>query len=379
MARSDPINIMVVGECGDGKSTLIDALRDKALSERPLTGKNPAGVTKNIVMYPCPDLGSCPFNILDTPGVGDHEVTPVALISMIEEFLTKGMVPGGIRGLVVTQPIPDGRIRLGAQIVQAIVDKGFVASAGNNKYGNIILCGTKKDKADEEDIQNFLHGTDGDVSVKSLFFKQSPHETGPCALVSKDDYSPLLEAIRQLPASSIAFQKPDSKVMAEALAAKLGMQPEELESQMNVMRQLVEEQSKQMRDMMLQMREDQIQHREVMKEKDQQMQQLMQKMQEDQKRAEEARAERERQLEVMRQQQDQQRRAEAAQAARVQEQLMEAMQDEAKQSRQQMEDMQRAREEAEERHREFAIQMQRQHQDSLNAIRNSNRSSCVVS
>ncbi|CAJ1384211.1 unnamed protein product [Effrenium voratum] len=91
----DAINIMVVGECGDGKSTLINALRDQSRSEQALCGKNPSGVTKDIVMYPCPDINGKPFNILDTPGVGDHHVTPVALISMIEEFLMQGVVPGG--------------------------------------------------------------------------------------------------------------------------------------------------------------------------------------------------------------------------------------------------------------------------------------------
>ena len=102
-----------------------------------------AGVTKEILMYPCPDLNGVTMNLIDTPGVGDHDVTVIALVSMIEAFLTEGMVPGGIRGVVVTQPVPDGRIKLGAQIVQAVVDKGFVAPAGDDKYANIILCGTK--------------------------------------------------------------------------------------------------------------------------------------------------------------------------------------------------------------------------------------------
>lgn len=94
-------------------------------------------------MYPCYDLDGQPLNLIDTPGVGDHDVTVIALVSMIEWFLTHGNVPGGIRGVVVTTPVPDARIKLGAQIVQAIVDKGFVAANGEDKYANIILCGTK--------------------------------------------------------------------------------------------------------------------------------------------------------------------------------------------------------------------------------------------
>ena len=107
------------------------------------------GVTKEILMYPCPDLNGMTMNLIDTPGVGDHDVTVIALVSMIEAFLTEGMVPGGIRGVVVTQPVPDGRIKLGAQIVQAVVDKGCVAPAGDDKYANIILCGTKVQREGE--------------------------------------------------------------------------------------------------------------------------------------------------------------------------------------------------------------------------------------
>eukprot|EP00971_Amphidinium_carterae_P099867 1974886-Amphidinium_carterae.1 len=137
---------------------------------------------------------------------------------MIEEFLKAGMVPGGVRGVVVTTPIPDGRIRLGAQIVQAIVDKGFVAPDREDKYGNIILCGTKLDKADEEERQCFLEGWNGKPSVKELFFKNSARKTGPCVMVSNQDYSPLLAAIRALPAMTIRYEKPKSDVMAAALA-----------------------------------------------------------------------------------------------------------------------------------------------------------------
>ena len=116
-----------------------------------------------------------------------------------------------------------------------------------------------------------MDGLAGTPSVRSVFFDNSPNKTGPCALVHKaqsegfdndcnslvltvailsiqgmvprniqtvrlksvailvthklctssapeDDYSQLLQAIRQLPATSIAFEKPESKVMAEAFA-----------------------------------------------------------------------------------------------------------------------------------------------------------------
>ena len=40
---ADIINLLVVGECGDGKSTLIDNLRDPNKSEQPICGKNARG------------------------------------------------------------------------------------------------------------------------------------------------------------------------------------------------------------------------------------------------------------------------------------------------------------------------------------------------
>eukprot|EP00438_Fugacium_kawagutii_P005502 Skav227046 [mRNA] locus=scaffold72:638890:641028:- [translate_table: standard] len=219
MADAQPINILVVGECGDGKTTLIARFRDPAKSAQPAIGRNPRGVTKEIMMYPCLDLDGVRTNLIDTPGVGDMDCSVIQLISMIEAFLTEGMVPGGIRAVVVTNPVPDGRVKLGAQIVQAVVDKGFVAAHGDDKYANIILCGTKVDRADPEGIAIFMEGSEG---------------------IPSDDYSQLLDAIRNLPCTSIAFQKPESRVMAQALASKLGMEPEEFESQMDGMHAMVQ-------------------------------------------------------------------------------------------------------------------------------------------
>eukprot|EP00971_Amphidinium_carterae_P050003 985515-Amphidinium_carterae.1 len=69
----ETVNILLVGECGDGKSTLVNALRDPTKSQQALCGKNAEGVTKDIVLYPCRDLSiGKALNILDTPGVGDH-------------------------------------------------------------------------------------------------------------------------------------------------------------------------------------------------------------------------------------------------------------------------------------------------------------------
>ncbi|CAE7039478.1 Zzef1 [Symbiodinium sp. CCMP2592] len=216
------INLLVVGECGDGKSTLIDALRDKSRSSQPLCGKSPHGVTKNVMVYPCSVCGEPAFSLVDTPGVGDHGVTTADLVNQIEHALLHQDLSGGIRGVLVTTPVPDGRIRLGAQVVRTIVDKGFLAVNGHDKFANVILVGTKTDKADEEEKKNFMHGLDGQPSVQEVFFQNCTIPNPLCVMVSREDYSPLFAAIRQLPALAIQYRQPPQEVLSQALAETLG-------------------------------------------------------------------------------------------------------------------------------------------------------------
>lgn len=113
--------LLIVGEVGDGKSTMINSLRDPARSESADAGRAARGVTKEIKSYVGKPINGHPVELLDTPGVGDKDITPTKLISMLEARL---LPP--IDGVLVTNPIPDGRVKLGAQVVSTIVDKGFV-------------------------------------------------------------------------------------------------------------------------------------------------------------------------------------------------------------------------------------------------------------
>lgn len=245
------INLLVVGECGDGKSTLIDGLRDKSKSSQPLCGKSPQGVTKQVTVYPCGTCAGVTLNLVDTPGVGDNGVPPSDLVNKIEHALEYQDLPGGIRGILVTTPVPDGRIRLGAQVVQAIVQKGFLAVDGRDKFSNVILVGTKTDKADKDDKMNFMDGLGGNPSVRHVFFQDSAVKNPLCVMVSRQDYSPLYAAIQQLPAACIQFQRPRKEVMSQALAETLGagirQMQEDVQSQQKQMellrRQALEEKS----------------------------------------------------------------------------------------------------------------------------------------
>jgi len=366
-----PINILVVGECGDGKSTLINGMRDKDQTQEPLCGRNPEGVTKDIILYRCPDIDGVPFNLIDTPGVGDGTVTPVALIALIEQFLQSDCVPGGIRGVIVTTPIPDCRIKLGAQVVQIIVNKGFVASAGADKYGNIMLVGTKADKADDEEKENFLTGVCGDKSVREIFFKdaQNPGQ-GPCCMVSKGDYSPLIDTIKKLPCLTISYKAPDTKEMAGALAEKMGMDASAFEGQLDSMRDLVSQQSNQIKELMMQMHQSNETHRAEMAARDEKMMQLQKEMMEDRRRAEELRMQREQEFEKMRQEEKQ-----AARAERDQQQKQWASQLEAQQKARDtmMQQMQKEATAAQARHAEDMKKMQAASQQQFKAALEANK------
>ena len=83
-------------------------------------------------------------------------------------------------------------------------------------------------------------------------------------MVSKDDYTPLLDAIKELPAMAIAYEKPDSKEVAAVLAKALGTEPEELQSEMEKMRNLMEVQALQLKDSLREMHELSQRHRKEM-------------------------------------------------------------------------------------------------------------------
>ena len=191
--------LLVVGKCGDGKTTLVNALRDPQVGTAGKTGKVARGVTKDLTLYSGKPVSGLQTVILDSPGVGDKDITPMQLVSLIEAAFMSQQVTanGGIDRVIVTTKITDGWMRLGAQVVKTLVDKGFIG--GSEKWGNVILTGTHKDKAEDDDIACFLHGIDGAVPTVREFYVEAPGQQGCVVMVSKEDYSPLWEAIGRLP------------------------------------------------------------------------------------------------------------------------------------------------------------------------------------
>lgn len=82
-------------------------------------------------------------------------------------------------GVIVTTPVPDGRVKLGAQVVQLLVEHGFL---GADKWRNIILVGTKRDRATAEELELFttqeLDVSGQPVGIARQFFAMAPGGSG---------------------------------------------------------------------------------------------------------------------------------------------------------------------------------------------------------
>lgn len=242
-AKKNPKIFLVVGECGDGKSTLINALRDPLRSGEPKAGLCSRGVTKNIEAFVGLPIEGVQVDYLDTPGVGDMDVTPMKVLTLIEQELMSDQINGtdAIDGVIVTTPVPDGRVKLGAQVVQLLVEHGFL---GEDKWENIILVGTKRDRATPEELE--LFGTDRvdedgqPVGIAAQFFAMAPNRRGTFVTTAKDDYEELRKAIANLPEIKVRYSTPDTSMMAAVLSEKLGVSKEIFQKELEESRRELE-------------------------------------------------------------------------------------------------------------------------------------------
>ena len=239
--------LLVIGEVGDGKSTLVNGLRDLSVGgDKCAVGRDSAGVSKEVVSYVGKPINGQKIQILDTPGIGDQNVKPPELITLIQETLASDQ---RIDGVIVTTKIHDGRLKMGAQVVKALVEEAMIADTGVDKWDSIILAGTQRDAAesgafDEEGqptcIEQFTYPKEkvstikkdnGEVQIKPMgtvasFFENAPSGWGKYALTSKKDYSQLEEQIAKLPSLPIKYKKLEPMEVAELLADVVNIKKE---------------------------------------------------------------------------------------------------------------------------------------------------------
>jgi len=189
-------------------------------------------VTKEITEYICCPLKGADgkmteLTMLDSPGIGDQDVTAPKLLAMLENKLgQENAEEKPLDGVLVTSLVTDGRVKLGAQVVQVLVDKGFVAEGKHSKWDNIILVGTKLDRAEDDQQIEFFK----DQVVSSFFAAQQGK--GTYALTSKTDVENLKKVMLTLPPRKVNFKPPEEGVMAAALAAKMNIDRADFELQL---------------------------------------------------------------------------------------------------------------------------------------------------
>jgi hypothetical protein len=149
-------SFLVVGGAGDGKSSIIKKLLAPG-EEQPDTGRGTRGVTKEVSEYNilCFDE---PMLMTDTMGVGDMDKGIVNLIASLRAELENSHRQ--VDGIVVTNLTSTGRMGVDCQILKQIIEHGMVKNSdGISPWERIIVCGTQRDRCDNEEIEYFMRST----------------------------------------------------------------------------------------------------------------------------------------------------------------------------------------------------------------------------
>lgn len=225
------LTLLVVGESGVGKSSLIKELCGHVV-ELPAVGLNPNGVSKSCKAYIC-RLGALEFRAIDTPGVGDQTVKVGEIVPQITQVL-RGHLTGvtEVHGVLMCSMINFNRVKLGAGIVAALMQACTLG--GKNKWDQVLLIGTQKDRCSATEIQDFKQDTLGVFNQEIT--KYNPSEPGCITKVAcvniqtskvRADFDELAALLQKFPLLAI---QPNPAASAEQVAKvvrpNMGLQPE---------------------------------------------------------------------------------------------------------------------------------------------------------
>lgn len=235
--------ILIIGEAGSGKSTLVNALRDKERSSEAEVAVGSRGITKELQYYVGTPINGGKVDIVDTPGVGDQDVKPIELVGKLQkEFASGGE---SIDAVVVTCDSMNCRLNTGMQVVKALVEHSFVKEGPTGSvWSNIIVVCTKFDKLqkamkDDDDgpearnifqmleTRDMTTDRDGNPVPEGTiasFYAQAPDKWGTYVFTSKTDVSALTDKIGELPNLTISIDDNGGDALNDAMADVLGIE-----------------------------------------------------------------------------------------------------------------------------------------------------------
>jgi GTP-binding protein EngB required for normal cell division len=226
---SSPVKLLVVGECGDGKSTLIKHFASSG--QVPEVGMRSDGVTKGMKTYSAGVIGGRQVFLIDSPGVGDKDIKPGQLVAMIEAFLN---TETGLHGVLMCNKIVGSRVTLGARVLALLAEKGF---QGASKWEDFVYVGTQKDRCTNAEIEHFKTETLESLnrgcggSIRSAV-TISINENDP----SRTDVTELVEAIARMRGHTVSYVAPNPRELSAAIGDLMNIPPEVIEREIVIYR-----------------------------------------------------------------------------------------------------------------------------------------------
>jgi hypothetical protein len=149
-----PLIVLVVGECGDGKSSLIRHFYESTpkgtqlkimhhfnanleLPDPPGVGASTSGVTKRATAYPVL-IGTRSVILIDSPGVGDSDIKPEQILAGLMKELESDV----LNAVLLCTAMPKKRLTMGQKFCTDLIDRAIDEEC---KWENFILVGTQKD------------------------------------------------------------------------------------------------------------------------------------------------------------------------------------------------------------------------------------------